>query len=695
MQSSQLFISAHQFTWCCAIILAGLISIIGLQPVQAQGHSDWYSAPGAMDNEPQVLQHRLLASHSTVAPGQTIALAWEFTLQPEWHIYWQNAGDSGLPPELRDAAGAVVPLTFPVPGVIALPPITNYGYKNKVTFTAPWQVPATLATGPQSLSFSADFLYCKDVCLPGKATISLPMMVGAAPQANPAFAPQATLPQPITKLPTASRQGHLLALTLPSSLAQAGVTFLPLTEGLIDDSAPQTLRGNTLTLTLDSATIPAPTMLEGIIRDAQGNGFQFAIPLPPASTPQAGADTSGHGGGYGLLSALFFAFVAGLILNLMPCVLPVLSLKVLALVKHHHGPERVRHTLAYTAGILFSFGAFALLVTLLQAGGASVGWGFHLQQPLVVAGLSLLMLALALNFFGLFELGTRLTQLAGRGTRQSLGGSAATGVLAVIVATPCTVPFMGGAMAFALTQPWAATLAVFLSLGLGMAAPFLVLAAWPALLRKLPKPGSWMATFKHALGWPMLATALWLAYVFNSLTSQVPTFALFALGLMLALGLWVFGRLASARWRLFGVMLLGIGVIAGLGGVATLFKPASSLWQPWSAAAVAAGQAAGQPVFVDFTADWCLTCKVTEATVLNTQAAQALFAKHRVLLLRGDWTRQDALITAELSKHGRKGVPLYLLYTPENPNPAVLPQLLTVGLLAARLEAASALAANH
>lgn len=658
--------------------LAGLLlTIPAVAQAQGLGTGPWHESAGITDAETGVVRQRLVASHGSVTPGQTIQLAWEFTLAPEWHIYWQNAGDSGLPPELRNSAKQALPLTYPVPQVIAMPPVTNYGYKNAVTFTTSFTLPATLPPGEQSLAFTADFLYCKDVCLPGTASLTLPLARANAAIANPLFAPRQSLPQPLPEPLTAQAQGLNLQLTLLGNLATPGVHFIPQDDGVLDDSAPQTLRGTVLNLRLDNQHATPPATLDGLLLVGHDQAFRVVAPirLAPATPPS----TSGAG----LLVALAGALLAGLILNLMPCVLPVLSLKLLSLAKHHHGQARLHHTLAYTGGVLASFWALAAIMALLQAGGTSLGWGFHLQEPTVVAVLTLLMVALALSFWGVFEFGTSLTRLGGVGKAERPWQSAATGLLAVVVATPCTVPFMGGALAYALTQPLPVGLLVFTALGLGMAAPFLLVAVFPSTLKFLPKPGAWMITFKHYLGWPMLATGLWLAYVYQGLTNPLATIGLLGLALLAALVLWVYGQRAS--WLRAG--LAGAVVVAGLLALPQLNRPSPSTWQPWSPATVATAQAAGRPVFIDFTADWCLTCKVTEATVLNTNAAQALFAAENVALFRADWTRRDDTITAELAKFGRKGVPLYVLYQAGNSSPTILPQLLTVGVLRAALTA--------
>ncbi len=651
----------------------------------ASGTGPWQPSAGITAAETAVVRQRLVASHATATPGQTLQLAWEFALEPGWHIYWQNAGDSGLPPELRNSAKQVLPLTYPVPEIISMPPVTNYGYHHAVTFTAPWTIPHTNLPGAHTFTFKAEFLYCKDICLPGTATLELPLTVGAIAKPNPAFTPQQNLAQPLPGQVTATVSGRQLHLTLPPALATAGVRFIPQEDGLIDDSAPQTLNGHALMLSLDNQQSHLPTKIVGLLLSPNGQGFTLSSPLvsgaatAPAMAPQASA-------GWALLVAMAGALLAGLILNLMPCVLPVLSLKLLGLAKYRSGAERVRHSLAYAAGVLAAFWALAGVIILIQAGGAQVGWGFQLQEPWVVASLTLLMVALALNFWGVFTLGAGLTQLAGVGQPGRLMESAASGLLAVVVATPCTVPFMGGAVAYALTQPWPLGLMVFSALGLGMASPFLLLALVPSGLKFIPKPGIWMLHLKHYLGWPMLATALWLVGVYYGLTHQAATFGLLGVALGVAFGLWFYGQRPN-RWR---GAALGLILLGGMVGLQQLNKPPLATWQPWSPSAVANAQASQRPVFIDFTADWCLTCKFTEATVLNTAAAQALFAQHRVVLLRADWTRRDDAITAELAKFGRKGVPLYLLYRPGVPEPEILPQLLTVGLLQERLAAPAA-----
>ncbi len=623
-----------------------------------------------------------------------IPLAWEFQLAPGWHIYWQNAGDSGLPPELTFVTSGTTspPLTlrFPAPDAIDLPGVTTYGFHDRVVLRTAISPPNIT----QSATFQARFLYCKDICLPGSATYHLPNLQPSQPYDTLVAHHTAHLPQPLPLGFTLTRTTAGLHLTLPTSLQGAANTrFIPATEGMIADNTPQTLHNGTLTIPEDAQATISTTTLAGVLR-VDDLAYTFpSTPIPTTLTstiaqqPLTSFDLS-------FWAAIGFAFLAGVILNLMPCVLPVLGLKVLALVRHHGLQARRQQTIAYTLGILTMFWAFAGAIALLQHSGAQLGWGFHLQNPIFVGFLASLMMAMALNFFGVFTLGETLTQLGNaptqpsshRNQRQQLLQSFGTGVLAVVVATPCTVPFMGGAMAYALSQPIWPSLAVFTALGLGLALPFVVLATVPSLLRWLPKPGRWMLTLKHAMGWPLLLTAVWLLWVLTNQTSTLTGFAFMAGLVLLAALLQWWG--ARPNWRRGVVVaLVCVGLLAALSNNLTSLNTPSSThtWQPWSPTAVAAGQAEQRPVLVDFTADWCLTCKVTEVTVLNTPAAQELFEKHNVLLLQGDWTKQDPAITAELARHGRRGVPLYLLYQPGAPTPTILPQLPTLNDLSTAL----------
>jgi thiol:disulfide interchange protein DsbD len=648
----------------------------------ADGTSDWVSTG--------TVHSQLVASHASIRSGQTFNVAWHVKIDPEWHIYWSNPGDSGLPPTLVPAQGFTAgQLTFPTPRLISIPPIMNYGYGNEVILTAPVTAPPTLAQGHVDVPVTLTYLYCSnEVCMPGRVSTTLPLTATLGePTANPAFATlqqqQApALPQtlPADAQITAHRHGRDFVLRFHPEVFGSfrTVRFLPAEDGVIQDSADQAYSqsGNSGSLTLiadPQATMP-PKTLRGLLL-IDNKGYRFETPLLSAAPLAATPDGRLVAAADGLFFALLSAFVAGLILNLMPCVLPVLALKAFALLKGHQNKQAAyRHALGYTLGVVGSFMALGATTLILQGAGHSIGWGFQLQQPLFVAALCALMVGLALSFFGVVEVGTSLTRLGHTGKAQHFGNDVLTGLLAVIVATPCTVPFMGGAVAYALTQPAAVTLLVFLALGLGMAAPLVAITLIPGLARMLPKPGAWLEAFKQFLGWPLLATALWLLWVYNHQTDALHFFTLLAALLAFAFGLWLYGRKPSLLRGLVLAALFGLGAY----GVYMPPMPTAD-WQAWSATEVNALRP-HRPVFVDFTADWCLSCKVNEATVLNTAKTQALFQSKNVALFKADWTTQNPDISAELEKHGRRGVPLYLLYLPGQ-DAIVLPQILTYGKL--------------
>lgn len=623
-----------------------------------------------------VIETRLIPSLIQAEAGHSMDIAWEFKLQPGWHIYWKNAGDSGIPPELQAEQGALSQITYPIPQVINIPPITNYGYENTVTFTTSYTTPNDLPEGEQSLPFSGNFLYCKDVCLPGTVRFNLPLIIGNTYQKNPDFAPVQNLPRSISGDVQASIDQNIVILTLPSEIDASKARFIPDEDGIIDDSAPQPVTGNQLTIQLDKQADEKPKNLSGIILVGD-TGYKIETPLLVSSKHESqngNAKNIQDSEVSTLPKALLFAFIAGLILNLMPCVLPVLSLKVLSLIKHHQGHDKTLHIAAYTAGVIFSFLSFGVGISVLQTGGNQLGWGFHLQNPVFIGSLIIIMLAIALQFFGVFEIGNTLTRLGKIGTKnEKLWSSLATGVLAVIVATPCTVPFMGGAMAYALAQSIFEIILIFGVMGLGMASPFLLTGFFPALIKWLPKPGHWMSTFRHLLGWPMLITGVWLLYVFANQTDLLTLFTFMIFLVLFSFTLWLYGTRPST----LSALLAGLVAFGALMFVnTTLIRPTETSWQEWSTEKIESAKQE-RPVFVDFTADWCITCKVTEATVLNTPQVQGLFARHNTLLLKADWTKQNASITQELERHNRRGVPLYLLYLPEAESPVILPQLLT------------------
>jgi thiol:disulfide interchange protein DsbD len=507
---------------------------------------------------------------------------------PHWHTYWLNPGDSGLATKLTPGV-----LEFPAPERIVYGPLTSFGYSGEVV------LPARIPKGVKT--FTATWLECAEVCVPGKAVLTARAerheLVSEAWERLPQMDPSAAL--------GASRRGDRVILELAGRHPLA--EFFPTTAGAFEGARGAVAVAPTRTeLTLTKA--PGAPDLEAL------SGVLIRPGLPPVmvSMPVASGGVAARN--------LLLAFLGGLLLNLMPCVFPVLALKVAGLLER---PGR-GHALAYTAGVVTSFLALAGGLLAARAAGASLGWGFQLQSPWVVGALAALFVAIGLNLLGAFEVGTRLMSLGAR----SGGGSFTSGVFAVVVAAPCTAPFMGAALGWALSRPAWEALSVFAALGLGTAAPYAVLASWPALLQRLPRPGAWMETLKKLLSIPMFTTALWLS--------------------------WVLWRLVAAP------------------------AAVDPLWKAWSPEAVVEARASGKTVFVDFTAAWCLSCQVNERVVLSRPEVVAALEKG--LAFKADWTDKDPVIEAELARHGRAGVPLYIVY-PKGGEAVTLPEILTPGLV--------------
>jgi len=655
----------------------------------------------------------LLADVRGVLPGQPFALGVQFKLDRGWHIYWQNPGDSGQAPRIDwqlpagFTAGAI---EWPYPQQVSKPPVVTYGYEDEVLLPVAVTTPASIAgPGPATLRATVHYLVCKDLCLPEQAALrlDLPVVEQAAP--DPAgqraiAAARARLPRQLPEITVgASRFGDRVYLDWPAAVASGGVRFFPDREGQIRHAAPQVLErvGDRARLTL-MATGVADAVTGVLVNDrgwdaaGQVRALQVNAPLtslasaPPAGQPMV-ADSGA--GGMSLALAAAFALLGGLILNLMPCVFPVLSVKVLSFIQLAHGdPGRVRrHGLMFLAGVLASFWLLAGLLLALRAAGGGVGWGFQLQSPGFVAAMALLLTAVGLNLMGAFEVGLGLSRLAGSAPQPAgYPGSFLTGTLAVLVATPCTAPFMGAALGFALARPAWEALVIFTALGFGMALPYLLLAEAPGLLARLPRPGQWMVTLRQGLAFPLFATAVWLVWVLGrqSGVDAVGLLLLAALGVGFAA--WGLGHVqrGGRRWLPGAVVVIGLGLAAVLGFGAAMrpaaqaaasLQPAAGIdWQPWSSAAVDAQRAAGRPVFVDFTAAWCISCQVNKRVALDTAAVSARFAQLGVVPLKADWTRYDPAITQALAGFGRSGVPLYVYYPPGAP-PQLLPAVLTPG----------------
>ena len=657
-----------------------------------------------------LVRARLVSEAATLAPGRTVTLGLHLAMKPGWHVYWRNPGDSGLPPEMawRLPEGfSVGPTQWPAPERIPVQTLMNFGYEGEVTLLVPLRVPETLAAGgTASLSGTLSYLVCEEICIPGSAELALDLPVGPTAEPDPAQArlfadARAALPEPAPFPVRAVREGESLALRLDrpgGAPAIADPAFFPYAESALDNAAEQILTGDggaqRLVLKPGDGKV-APEALGGVLTfDEAGTRKAYAVGPEPEAAPAAAAAApapaaSPESEHLTLWSAAGLALLGGLVLNLMPCVFPVLSIKVLSLVKQA-GETRARvrwHGLAYTAGVLASFLGLAGLLIALKAGGAGVGWGFQLQSPVVVALLAYGLFAVGLSLSGVVHVGGRLAGIGDGLTRRAgYQGSFFTGVLATLVATPCTAPFMGAAVGFALTQGAAVGLLVFACLGLGLALPFLALTAFPGALSLLPRPGAWMETVKGALAFPVYATAAWLVWV---LAQQVgPDGLLGALGGLVLVGFaaWAWeraraaGRLGTGLARATAVLALAgaLGLAAALDGqrAGAAGMRLAGREEPFTQARLDALRAEGRTVFVDMTAAWCITCQVNERTVLNREAVQAAFKAGSVAYLKGDWTNQNPEITRLLERHGRSGVPLYLVYRGRG-EARVLPQILT------------------
>lgn len=648
----------------------------------------------------QHLTAQLVSASQTIAPGGTLQAGLTFTLDPHWHVYWINAGDAGEPPKINwtlPAGLTAGALQFPIPQRLPNDFLMDFGYENSVTFPVLFTSTKSLKTGKIHLDAKVSWLVCARVCIPGKAHLGLDLTVtpGAAPAPPTGALAEAIhlLPQPppaATKLTVMGGKTDFV-LTLITGHKETSAEFYPFDQDQIVNAAPQTVEPlpNGVRLRVqrapDLTTLPA--QLHGLIKLSPTKAYDLTAAVTPGEVaPAAGSKPGSSASGITTITAIGLAFLGGIILNLMPCVFPVLFLKGLALVQSS-SEERSRlrsHGLVYTLGILVSFWVIVAVLLALRAGGAQAGWGFQLQSPVFIAVLSLGLFFFALSLAGQFELGLSLTSVGGElAQKQGFAGSFFTGVLATIVATPCTAPLMGAAIGFALAQPAGITFAVFTALGLGLATPYLLLSFQPTWTRILPRPGQWMETLKQLTAVPLFLTAIWLAWLFGRLyspASSLDHMAYLLVGfLLVAIAGWTLARW-PARWgSAIAAVLLG-----GLAIATSLYSPKDTtlVWQPYSQQALDQARAAGHPVFIDFTAAWCLSCQVNERLVLRSADVQHELAEHKLTLLKADWTQYDPEITKELASLNRSGVPTYVIYPSSRTAPAdVLPELLTKDLV--------------
>ncbi|MBW4658025.1 MAG: thioredoxin family protein [Drouetiella hepatica Uher 2000/2452] len=675
-------------------------------------------SPLAVSANPIQTEHVQVALISEVEglqPGQPFWVGLHFQIREGWHTYWQNPGDSGAAPTIDwtlppgfEAGG----LVFPYPSRLPAGPLMNFGYENEVTLLSQITPPANLAGSSAQLQAKADWLVCEIDCIPESASLSLDLPVVTTPPVKNEAAlfaqAQQSIPRSSPWSASAQIGDEVLILQIDAPELQVGklaqVSFFPTKDGVITNAAPQEmqLKNGALTLRIPRGYLSDLTQVNGVlvVEEALENqtiaqSFTLNAPVREPALQSASA--------LPLWQIMLLALLGGATLNLMPCVFPVLSLKALSIVKKaQKSRQQVRRgAIAFTSGVLLSFLGVAGVLLLLRSLGQQVGWGFQLQSPVFVTLMAYLMFAVGLSLSGVFLFGASLMGIGqGLAARSGYVGEFFTGVFATVVATPCTAPFMATAIGVAITQPLPIAILIFELLGLGLALPYIAISFIPALQRRLPKPGAWMETFQQALAFPLYAATAWLVWV---LTQQSGTqgLAVALMGLILiAFAAWLYQktRLTPLRWQRIGTVLalVVLGFALTLAQVPQTLQNASQTqrsdsdllaWQPYSADRLAELRQAGTPVFVNFSAAWCITCLVNEQVALNQPETAAAFESEGITLLKGDWTNQDQAITAILESFGRSGVPLYVLYPAgAEAKPIVLPQILSPGEIRTAIE---------
>jgi thiol:disulfide interchange protein DsbD len=702
------------------------------------------SKPGAVVTTPHVRAELVAHAPEGVTPGAPVWVGLQITHQPEWHTYWKNAGDSGLPTELNwtlPPGVATGDIAWPVPKKIPVGTLANYGYEGTVLLPVPLEVssnfkpPLALGTGASALDIrlKATWLVCRKECIPeeGEFTLALPLQGSTALHKADFDAAQAAQPQPLAKPGAVEVNGNNLQVRLeglPAAAQGKTLGFFPETPELIRTAAEsgkdwtQSWQGATWTATLPLAdqrsaspmTLPlvvalaepdrqpgqpvawrteAPVggtwpaaaapraevspALQAALAANAANAANAAAPASPTALPPQPAGT--------FAVALLGALLGGLLLNLMPCVFPILAIKVLGFARQAGNRSAHRTAgLAYTAGVMLSFLALGGAMLALRAAGAQLGWGFQLQSPVVVATLAALFTLIGLNLVGVFEFGRAApSSLCSAQAKHPIANDFLSGVLAVVIASPCTAPFMGASLGFAIGLPAVQALLLFAALGLGLALPYLVAGFIPAVARLLPKPGPWMGTLRRLLAFPMFATVAWLVWVLGQQSGIDGAGTLLALLVCMAAIVWALTLRGRTRLVIATVLVAFTAVLTAAIGrnvlqtvePARLASSAGQRWQPWSTERVAELTGDGRPVFIDFTAAWCVTCQYNKKATLADAELLADFDSKKVAMLRADWTRRDPAITAALTSFGRSGVPLYVLQAPGKP-PVVLTEIL-------------------
>ncbi|MEN9845270.1 MAG: hypothetical protein RIS36_417 [Pseudomonadota bacterium] len=719
---------------CQAIVISLLASGCGEKSVSKGPH----------------IEVRLVADQQTLTPGSSFRLGVHFKPEPGWHIYWKNPGDSGLAPRFAwESSGGVAvdaPL-WPYPKKISVGPLVNYGYDEVLLpFPATFSTPPPRAT-TTTVTVSMQYLVCKDECLPGDAQLELTLPISKTASAPSEYArlfaiAQKNIPATLDRVSIAveEQQDHIIVALIPLEprFFPAAITFFPEDPRVISNSATQdvSLDSGALRVSLkrDPNRRDAIQRLRGVLFSSQGwseSGEPKAIAIDTnpdggqiydaqhaardANTPPTypGGDT------VSFFAAIFFAILGGLVLNIMPCVFPVLSIKILGFIEQAgHEPRKIKaHGIAFSAGVVVSFWILAGILLVLRAGGEQLGWGFQLQSPAFVAAMIFILFTLGFLFLSEIALGTSIQRIAGKAKiSTTYAGSFCNGALATAVATPCTGPFMGSALAATLTLSAFENLLIFTALGVGMSLPYLLIAFKPALLERLPRPGAWMESFKQLMAFPLFASVVWLARVFaRQMGLEAAGLHLVAdlLWGLLTVGLafWLVLRARKASspvtQRILRTLALALFVVGFMKGLpsskevegtrsrACLANEATTadpdkfglIWEPYSESRLAALMAQGRSVYLDFTAEWCITCQVNEGIVFSSSEVRALIVQKNIALMKGDWTTKSPSITAALRRYGRNGVPLNVIISKGKQESAVaLPNILTPGMVIAELE---------
>ena len=681
---------------------------------------------GAVVTTDQVRAELLAWAPDGVEPGKRVWVGLQIAHQPEWHTYWKNAGDSGLPTVLEWKLPAGIDpgeIAWPTPKKIPIGTLANYGYENTVLLPVPLTVAPGFAGGNLDVTLKAAWLVCKKECIPqeGDFKLSIPAKSSYGMHTSAFEAAFAAAPKSIatgsSKIEVGAKAITVSLSGLPAALQNKTLEFYPETTGVTEPAGKwtQAWQGNvwTASVPLSGQRTESPTVMPLVVAfndmavrvEAPVTGqWPKAAPvaqIPPELNTALKANAANgatpidasNAAPLSLWVAILGALVGGMILNLMPCVFPVLAIKVVGFVNVKDPATRVATGLAYTAGVVLSFLALGALLLALRAAGEQLGWGFQLQSPAVVAGLAVMFTLIGLNLAGLFEFGSFLpSSVASLQAKNPTIDSFLSGVLATAIASPCTAPFMGASLGYAVGLPAVQALAVFGAIGLGMAIPYLVASAVPAVARALPRPGAWMVTFKQLMAFPMFATVVWLVWVLGQQSGIDGAGALLGLLVLMALAVWALTLKGRARAAIatisiaacaLGIWAIGPNVIKLQEAGVTTSQPASG-WQAWEPGRVEQLTASGQSVFVDFTAAWCVTCQYNKKTTLSNAAVLADFDAKKVTLLRADWTRRDPAVTAALTQLGRSGVPVYVIYK-SGRAPRVLSEVLSVSDIRAEL----------